>query len=376
MHDKLLVLAGPKPKRLRLRVDGSEIVQTTWNAKGQPKVARKAYADDDAAKAAFDKAVRKRLRDDYVVMGEGHEPGDLVFEAFAPGGGGGAVLDMSRDGKRIVTATITSESMFGSKVEVVEVASGARRILAEHAGGGDQQFLLAALFDRDGSAIYYVLNQDTYRVDLATGTRTQVAAGRDRELNHHVVRPSFDAARERLVVFATGPIVRVLGVDAQVLLEVTPPRECRGARLSPSGRLLAILLAGDPSEVQIWDVDSASHWETLTTAKLHHLGLTPEDDALIVTRDYARGPVALEIPSGRELWSLAGEDTYTFGWAYSPDGSRLAIAGNSLQILDARTRRVELDLVARAYRTACPVFSSDGRRLAASIDGSGKIYAV
>ena len=396
--DKTLVLPGPKPKRVRLRVVKSALEQTLWSAKGVPKVTKKAFASAQVAAREFDKAVRKKMRDDYVFIAEPSDPGDIVFEAFAPGGGGGAVLDMSPDGTLIATASITSEASFGAKLEVVEVATGARRVIVDEPGGTTQNFLHAALFDREAKSLYYVLRGDTYRVDLATGKQKRIAVGQDGALNPFVVQPSFDTERKRLVVFAKGPFVRVLDEKGATVLEVSTKSkttECRAARISPSGRLLAVYIASrgliyghddakndTTNEVHIWDIEAGEKWETVVIPQeLHRVGLTPDDETLLVTYDHARGPVALEIPSGRQRWKLVDPSTpktlaHTSAWAYSPDGKRLARTGNSVHLLDATTRKPVVELSEVFGRTDCPVFSRDGKRLAASSDGTAIVYAI
>nr|MBA3500174.1 hypothetical protein [Deltaproteobacteria bacterium] len=291
--------------------------------------------------------------------------------------------------------SITSESSFGAKLEVVEVATGARQILVDEPGGTHQNFLHAALFDRAARSVYFVLRDDTIRVELGTGTRTRLATGDG--FNPFVVQPSFDRERRRLAICAEHAI-RVLDEAGATVLEVpirSQMRECRGSKLSPSGRLLALYIASrgviynhddaksdTTNEVQIWDIEAGVLWETVVMSeKVHKIGLTPDDDALVVTYDYARGPVVLEIPSGREIRRLndsarEGELAWTYDWAYSPDGTRLAIAGDQMQLLDAKTLAPALDLTRVFGRAACVTFSRDGRRLSAARAGTAVVYAV
>ncbi|MBA3500976.1 MAG: WD40 repeat domain-containing protein [Myxococcota bacterium] len=397
-HDKTLVLAGAKPKRVRLRVVKTTLEQTTWNAKGTAKVTKKSFAKAEEAAREFDKAVRKKLRDDYAVLGEAAEPGDIILEAFAPGGGGGAVLDMSMDGSMIVTASITSESSFGAKLEMVEVASGARHVVVDEPGGSRQNFLHTALFARDGKSIYFVLRDDTYRVELATGKRTRIATGDPAALNPFVTMPTFDLERRRLVVLAKGPCVRVIDENHATVLEVSTKSkttECRGAQISASGRLLALYISSrgiiyghddaksdTTNEIQVWDIEAGVKWETVTLAeKVDDVGFAPADDLLLVTYEYARGPVALEIPSGRERWRIVDPHDESSlarasAWTYSPDGKSLAVAGDSLRLLDAKTRAPIVELPRVFGRVACPVFSRDGKRLAVSIGGTAIVHAL
>ena len=396
--DKTLTLVGAKPKRVRFRVVRSALEQTTWTAKGEAKVTKKSFADAYTAQREFDKAVRKKLRDDYAVVNPDARPGEVLLEAFAAGGGGGAVLDMSLDGTRIVTATMTREQNFGVKLEVVEVATGARHVVLEEPPGRTQSFLHVALFDREATSLYFVLREDTYRLDIASGKRTLIAKGQDPELNPFVVRPSFDAERRRLVIYARGPVVRVLDDRDRTLLEVStksPTTECRGGAISPSGRLLAVYIVSrgiiyshddakhdTTNEIQIWDIEAGVKFETVAVdRKLSSIGFTPQDDLLLVTSEYYEGPVALEIPAGTERWKLTDPDSprqlaRTRAWAYSHDGTRLAVAGNTLQLLDATTREPALELPSTFGRAECPVFSRDGRRLAAWIDGSAIVHAI
>jgi hypothetical protein len=395
--EKTLVLAGAKPKRVAYRVVNKTLEQTTWSVKGVPKVTKKAFDTEHDAQDAFRKAVRKKLREDYAMVAEAKAPGDVILEAFAPGGGGGAVLDMSLDGKRVVTPTITSEQSFGMKLEVVEVETGARHIVAREPGGQRQSFLHAAHFDRAGRGIYFTLNDDTEHVDIATGERRVIARGGG--FNPFVTKPSFDRERKRLVVCAEDWTVRVLDADSgDTLLEVPTAAkhaECRGVRISPSGRLLAIYMvsrgivyshddakADVTNEVQIWDIEAKQKWETVQVQhQLTDVGFPPNDDALLVCYYYALGPVALEIPSGTERWRFDDPDetqmrlARTYAWAYSPAGDRIALAGERVRLFDAKTRE-EIELPERFGRSSCATFSADGRRLAVAIGGTAHVFAL
>ena len=391
--DKTLVLAGTKPKRVRLRiVKKKTLEQTVFNK--TPKVTTKTFKDEFTASREFEKAVRKKLRDDYVVLGEA-KPGNIILEAFAPGGGGGPVLDMSMDGRFIVTASITSEQNFGAKLETVEVATGARHLVLEESGA-QQNFLHAALFDRSGESLIVSLREETFRLDIASGKRTPIAKVKDRAFNPFVVQPCFDNERKRLVVFdeAKSPVVRVLDESGKKLLDVSmksQTTECRGAGISPSGRLLALYVSSrgiiyghddamtdTTNDVQIWDIEAGERWETVTVAdKLHGVGLSYDDTTLLVTDEYYNGPTALEIPSGTVKWKLAKDGMRTEAWTYSPDGKRLAIAGNVFEILDAKTRKPAIELTeVYARRPSRPIFSRDGKRVALSADGTAIVFAL
>ena len=281
------------------------------------------------------------------------------------------------------------------KIEVVEVATGARHVVCEEPSNNRQNFVHTVLFDRDASGIYFQRNELTEHVHIQSGKRRVVATSSG--FNSHVVHPSFDLERKRLVVPAESWIVRVLDESGTSILDVPTSMtdvECRGAAISPSGRLLAIYLVHRkaistyevvpedvPCEVQIWDIEARVRWETV---RLRHavdrLGFTPEDDALVVTYYYATGPVALEIPSGIERWrfddpSRPGTLRRAFDWAFSPSGELLAIAGDSFHLYNARTRD-EIELAGRTWRGDCVRFSRDGKRLAMVSHGTATVFAL
>ena len=79
----------------------------------------------------------------------------------------------------------------GSNVEILEVATGHRRIV-HHADNSMQ----APNWTRDGKALIYNQNGKLYRFDLATGTPTEINTGeRIRNNNDHVI--SFDGKHAR-----------------------------------------------------------------------------------------------------------------------------------------------------------------------------------
>lgn len=386
---KTLVLAGPKPKKVELALTGTTISTTTWNAKGTPKTTSKAVASPELAAREFEKAVRKKLRDDYVALGV-PEPGAIILEAFASGGGGGAILDLSRDGKLVVTASMTKESSFGIKIELVEVATGSRTIVVEEPPGVRQNFLHSVMFDRDGKGLYFVLCDVTEYVDIATKQRTRIT--NEARLNSFVVKPSFDAERRRLLVI-DGYVVRVIDDRRETLCEIDTihaTTECRGAAISPSGRYLALYIASrgvtynhedarsdTTNLVNIYDVETGSLWETVTVdKKISALGLSPDEKELVVSWYYADGPAGLTIPSGEEIWSAGDVNR---DWAFSPDGTLLALSGERqprVLTFPGREPAVELEPITEFGRCDRVVISADGTRLATWHGGTAYVMSL
>src|SRR5262249_40959675 len=151
---------------------------------------------------------------------------------------------------------------------------------------------------------------ETWHLDLHSGVRKRVAGYqhfRTANFNPHVVRPTQDAARRRLVVFDAGNVVRVLEGGRAVLEVSTASKtvECRAGGISPSGSLLGLYRVSrgivyghedarddTTNEVEVWDVDRGKLRRKLPfSVRLDQVGFDPKDEQLIVTRAYS-GPAA------------------------------------------------------------------------------------
>jgi hypothetical protein len=392
--DMELVLAGVKPKRIRVRVVGTTVEQTTFGK--APKVATKSYADVSTARREGGKVLRAKFRAGYAYLAPDASPGQIIHQSFGPGGGGGAVMDLSLDGRHIACASITSESHFGAKLFVVDVDTGARRIVHECPAGTHQHFVHRLLFDRTGSKLVVCMRFETFLLDLASGATTHLASISGS--NPHVAKPAFDRSRRRLVVFDEHR-VRVLDADALAPLETVDPTtgevrnepaslldvptadapECRYASLSSSGRRLALSFdIGDRSRVQVYDVDTGLLRTTLEVPKLDMVMPLDDDETLLASPYYHQGPVALDLATGERRWQFDGHDgrlDRAHDWALSADDTRLAVARVHPALYKWPSREpIELADPDDIYGAACISFSADGTRLAASCNGLNVVY--
>lgn len=394
---ELVKVAAKGARRVcRLSVDGLDLVTASGPEGKALKSSTTSFPDAPSAIRGYDKALRAKLRDGFAYLRDPAETpvGGVVLHAFASGAGAGTLGDLSVDGRRAVTVG-SDAKLTKYEVELVDVATGARETVLETSTATEQGFVHTVFFDATGEAVFVAARTETLRLDLGTRAVTRVAGYREgatAKFNPHVVRPHTDASRRRVVVFDEGTMVRVLDHSLKTLFAVctdSPTTECRAAAISPSGRLLAVYRVSrgivyghddarrdETCVVDVWEVDSGALRTTLASAhKLERVGFSPDDTQLVVTREYAQGPVGIDLATGEERWRFddpSRDDrlAIAYCWRYSPDGALLAVGSGDVELYDARSRApVPVERV-MGYRLRSLRFSGDGRWLMAAGDGS------
>ncbi len=405
-----LWLCGPKEKHFTAVVDGSSVVSTTTIG-GKAKETTRAYASPAEAEAEREKIERKKLREGWVHRNDAADIGDICFVAYAGSGGGGAVVDLDRNGDRVVRVTCNSQ-LTSHRIDVVDVQDGRFTTLVDGATAS-QAFVHRALLDARGG-LYYTLNDEVWhQAPSSAGDRPPprkisgfFAGAVGNQFNPHVVRPAFDAARRRLMLFDAGLRVRVVDVerDERSLCTIDTGTgasgrstvEVRAAALSASGELLALYR---PSRVLIYGHDDARDDDTHVIdvhavdggALLHRIAVPveervavvafdAEDRGLVVAYDnFGSGGVVVGLGfDGAEQWrlpSVRGRE-YAYACAVSPDGTMLAV-GRTQPQLYATPTKAPLPLASvRAYRVQDLRFSADSRRLAVATDLVTTVFRV
>jgi len=384
---------------VELSREGAELITRVSAGGKAPKETRKKCKDDAAASREYGKALRAKVRDGHALIGGQTKVkrGQVVFAGFASGGGGGPVLDLAPDGRSLLTAGCRGAPT-SVWVELVDTQTGARRVVFEKSHK-QQLFLHAALFVGGGSEILVALDDETLVVSLATGKARRVAAYREGKsscFNPHVLRPQGSADRSRVMIFDADSVVRVVDASFATLIEVStasPTSECRAAALSPSGRLLAVYRVSrfivyghddakkdKTSAIELWDVDLKKKIGTWPVGQqVGKMGFDAADSLLLASWDFASGPVALDLKTGKEAYrfEVPGESELATAhhWAFSPDGAWLAIASHQTELRDAGTRKpTKIEAVGHGSRIV--VFSGDGSRLASYEDGLAIVRAV
>lgn len=390
-----------RAKFCRMSVDGSVLTTWTWTDGRRPRETVRECADGAEAAAAFDAFRKKKLREGfaYVADSSGAVRGDIVLDLKAPFRCTGG-FDLSPDGRTLVVGTMRDNANC-AEIHLIDVGTNDRRLVHTEAGvaGAKSPLPHAVSFDAEGRQVVYALDGTTRLLDLASGKSRTLASYvqfQDARYNPFRVRPYWDAARRRLLVFDSGDMVRVLDRAEDTLFETSTARpsfECWAGALSPSGKLLALCFSkgsrysednSQVVEVEVWDVDAQQlKYRLPMDDRPYTVGFDPADTMLVVTSEHVEGPVAFLLDSGELAWYCpeprnAERRARCHGWAYSPDGSAIAVGGRGeTRIVDAATREYDDDFVRRpgeggTGRTDIIRFSAD-QTLVASSGDNGRI---
>jgi cell wall assembly regulator SMI1/predicted DNA-binding WGR domain protein/WD40 repeat protein len=391
----LVAASGAKVRHWFVAHEGKSV--TVWAGEDLARLRRtvEKKRDETAAANHHDEQLRKQLYAGFVLGGvEKPRNGDVVCALHVGDGCGAELIDLSPDGRTLAVGTILAEAK-GANLYLVDIVTGRRRRIHEEkvAGEDPQTFVHRVAFGPEGKEIYYQLNNELRVIPRAGGKPKVVARMKEGPLNPHVSRFEFDASRARMLCFdGPSPCVRKVG-GKQNLLKLpanTKTTEYREAAISRSGKLIAVVyqsrgviyshedaMHDKTSEIQIWSVDQGKLLHRLPSNEgyLRRLGFTPDDRALVVGT-YS-GVAALDLSTGKSLWKRESVE-----WAYSPDGSRLAVAGRGVtgQVLDARTRRAKLAVRgpwelehSDIHDVSRLLYSDDGKLLIKGNNG-GRVY--
>lgn len=393
-------------KHWLIAVSGKTV--STWTGKQLAKLRRSddKARSEDAAKAAFDQALRKKLSAGFIYSHPSPataERGELLCAFDVGDGCNAAFLDLAPDGRTLAVATMFRNA-YGARLSLVDLDSCTRRELHRFEPGELQTFVHRVAFDRAGARVFVQLNTQLWQIPIADGQPKLLADSerpnqRGELFNPHVSRFDIDAVRERLLVLdKTG--IRVHEISNQGLgkrllhIGVKPgTSEYRELALSRSGRLLVAVRrsraliyshpdarADKTNEIQVWSVPEGKLVRSLPYGRedmLRGIGVSP-DDRLLLVCDYGKLR-ARDIVSGKTTWTRD-----TNAWAWSPDGTSLALGqhGTQIELRAAETGRktwtsdgTQLWAKPRAeiQRVECLGMSSDGN-LVFEGGGSGRVY--
>ncbi|GAB3153479.1 hypothetical protein GCM10027290_46320 [Micromonospora sonneratiae] len=377
----------PKPRYVRLSVDGTRFDRASWAGSGKPRHSGKTYASESNARVALERESARRMQEGFVLLREPDEvaTGEIVMQCAVPNRYASDAFDLHPDGHTLAVGTVLHQG-YGAEIHLIDVWTGQRRLIHTEPATSEQSFIHTVLFDGDGQGLVFTVDGETRHLDLDTGASRVIASyqqHRSTRFNPFRVQPSWDRARKRLLAFDAEDVVRVLDAAGNPLLEVpTQGRpECQAGALSRSGRLL--VLGYQQLETEIWQVDTGEKlWSgrfpfafdrSASGLGLDNIGFDPTERFVVADAGYAEGPGAMSVESGVLAWAI--HDPYRtdrwgtcYSWTYSPDGTLLAIGKRGgIELRNAATQELlpgQLPPSATGD-TRRVVFSADGQFIAA-----------
>ena len=379
VSDDEIVLTNPngaKRKDVRLVLDGAELrIQSRTGTGG---LRTKVVKHDTLAEAGTRYAgeLSALLYEGFVhlntVAGRAR-PGELLIRCAARESQ--SIFDLSPDGATLVTRTYDDRFRKTGEVDLVDVATGRRTTVGTHPPGPVDdagRWFESVRFDGTGTRLVSTFGGDTRVLDLTTG-ETRVIASFDPAAGRLApgrMRPCFDAARKRLLVY-DDDTARVLDGDESVFgLPLTGHAHPTAGALSPSGRLLA--LGFRDGTIDVWNVDSGQRIDGQPFRlgrEVGRVGFDPADRRLLAASGHVEAAV----------WNLADRRLIHPGteargvswtsWTYSPDGARLVMWGGLAAFHDPETlRRLPIDPIPMGLYAGSVVFSADGSLMAVGGD--------
>ncbi len=377
----LILFEDGKVKHWDAHYSGGNLIQTTWVDDGKRKETKRPYTPKEGA-LELDKLERRRFASGYVRLQafEEVEPGEIFFECYGP-----VLHDMSSDGRWLALARYGPGQGSWCRIEIVDTTTGARRVAWELLDT-KYAFIHSMAFDASNEFLFVLFKTTTFKLNLQTGEQMRLAEYGDfwtSHFNPYNLPLSQDASRSRIVICDAEQKIRVWE-GSQVVLEVdatSSTTECRGAKISPSGRYLALFrgtltampdVTPLPNVVEIWDIATGQIQTKISASEpLGKIGFDPQEKHLLVTFGYY-GPAAFLLASGEMVWRFGDEKNnpadVCYGWSFSPDGSILAVGRYSEILLynPADQQRVESPSLG-AHKAERIFFSNDGQRIAAEL---------
>jgi WD40 repeat protein/serine/threonine protein kinase len=300
---------------------------------------------------------------------DAHSGARLSQSLRFPGSNINRILDLSPDGRRLVTASQGGGAM------VWNVETGA----AQTAFVKDGTYVRVAAFTRDGLRF---VTASASRSARLWDARTLAALGEPMPLDGLVAAVVFSADGRRLATASEQGTARIW--DGETGRPLTPPlrlgERFRALHFSPEGHLLATM--DTHGKVRIWNAETGAEDGAPLTESAKYMGSSDSrlvfspDGRLLAACDDARGTTVWELPARRVLFDPA-KYLYARAAEFSPDSQRLVLASltSGARLIEPRTGKLLVPPLMHEGSVNGAHFSPDGQRvLTQSSDGAVKVW--
>jgi eukaryotic-like serine/threonine-protein kinase len=277
-------------------------------------------------------------------------------------------------------AAIVSNPLAG--VGVLSLETGEFRLLLEGAGGG-RYAAGHLIFARPG--LLLAARFDVQRLVL-TGPEAVVLEGVRTGEEGVTPQPQAVFSRDGTLIYASGgaqrKTTRPVWVDRQGRVQPLgmPPRSYRTMRISPDGRLLAIIVADPKNDLWVQDLERGAWTRRTTGAEPGRVTWTPDGERIVFgsRRDGPSKTYWVPRDGSSEPEPFLTEDLQPAVGSFSPDGQLVATfkrdpaTGLDLWVLKLKGNQTSQPFLRTRFTEVGPSFSPDGRWIAYVSDESGQ----
>ena len=158
-----------------------------------------------------------------------------------------------------------------------------------------------------------------------------------------------------------------------VMLHADQPPFVKSLAFTPDGRQL---LSADTRTIKFWDVETGEETHSIKTEnRVGNICIAISSDGKRIASCSQGTVIVWDVESGRETLVYHGHNGPIHCVAFSPDGTRIVTAGNTIKLWDSVSGEDCLLLTEHTAAVHSVAFSSDGRRIVSgSEDGTIKIW--